>query len=323
MLVSEIALQQTPVSAASRSPTGPGWPGGRSRPRWPPTLQARQSGSGAAWAIPAAPAAATRPGCARPLREGARGEAEEARRQKVPTRSSPAIAATKSRPPTRALLAPPASAATRQRRWGRLRLRRSPRGPRHERPASPSRGWPPARSSRLQPSTAEYRLAESLLPEASASLRPRWSVAVMELGALTCTAARPQMRHLPGIDPPSQVAGERQPASRDQASRPALRGHRLPPRSSRALAAVLLRDSAQPVPPERFDLVWPDTPQRARALDGLVADGLADPLPNGTFALPALCRPDIEGHFVDTVTTCDRSLDAESGHHVYKANGSD
>ena len=27
-------------------------------------------------------------------------------------------------------------------------------------------------------------------------------------------------------------------------------------------------------------------------------------------------------HFVDVVTTCDRSLDPQSGHHVYKANGS-
>ena len=42
-----------------------------------------------------------------------------------------------------------------------------------------------------QPSTAEYRLAESLLPEDPATAA-RWSVAVMELGALTCTAARPK-----------------------------------------------------------------------------------------------------------------------------------
>ncbi len=53
----------------------------------------------------------------------------------------------------------------------------------------------------------------------------------------------------------------------------------------------MLRDSAQPVRQHDFDLVWPDTPQRARALDGLVADGLADPLPNGTFALPSLRGP--------------------------------
>src|SRR6201992_638631 len=37
-----------------------------------------------------------------------------------------------------------------------------------------------------QPSTAEYRFAESLLPE-DAAIAARWSVAVMELGALACT----------------------------------------------------------------------------------------------------------------------------------------
>ncbi len=33
--------------------------------------------------------------------------------------------------------------------------------------------------------------------------------------------------------------------------------------------------------------VWDEPVQRARALDGLVADGLVDPLPDGTYALPA------------------------------------
>src|SRR6201996_4917030 len=42
-----------------------------------------------------------------------------------------------------------------------------------------------------QPSTAEYRLAESLLPEDPATAAP-WSVAGLGLGALTCTAARPK-----------------------------------------------------------------------------------------------------------------------------------
>ena len=44
-----------------------------------------------------------------------------------------------------------------------------------------------------QPSAAEYRLAESLLPDDDA-VAARWSVAVMELGALICTAAAPAMR---------------------------------------------------------------------------------------------------------------------------------
>jgi hypothetical protein len=35
-----------------------------------------------------------------------------------------------------------------------------------------------------------------------------------------------------------------------------------------------------------FDAVWAGQAQLARALDGLVADGLVDPLPDGRFALP-------------------------------------
>ena len=41
------------------------------------------------------------------------------------------------------------------------------------------------------PTAMEVKLAESLLP-AEPELAPRWSVAVMELGALVCTADRPR-----------------------------------------------------------------------------------------------------------------------------------
>jgi A/G-specific adenine glycosylase len=53
----------------------------------------------------------------------------------------------------------------------------------------------------------------------------------------------------------------------------------------RLLAAV--RDAApEPVEGTRLDACWDEPVQRARALDGLVADGLLDPLPDGRFALP-------------------------------------
>jgi A/G-specific adenine glycosylase len=136
-----------------------------------------------------------------------------------------------------------------------------------------------------QPSTAEYRLAESLLPEDPATAA-RWSVAVMELGALTCTAARPKCGTCPVSTHCKWLANGSPPA----ATRPAGQRYEGTDRQCRGRLLALLRESPAPVSPERFDLVWPDTPQRARALDGLVADGLVDPLPNGTFALPALCH---------------------------------
>ena len=48
----------------------------------------------------------------------------------------------------------------------------------------------------------------------------------------------------------------------------------------------MLRESGDPVPRADFDAVWAGQVQLARALDGLVADGLVDPLPDGRFALP-------------------------------------
>ena len=49
---------------------------------------------------------------------------------------------------------------------------------------------------------------------------------------------------------------------------------------------ALLRDSAEPVEGSVLDGAWHEPVQRARALDGLVADGLVDPLPDGRYALP-------------------------------------
>jgi A/G-specific adenine glycosylase len=132
-----------------------------------------------------------------------------------------------------------------------------------------------------QPSTAEYRFAESLLPP-DAAVAARWSVGVMELGALTCTAASPRCDDCPvaaqcawlAAGPP---AAEVTPVGhRDEWTHPPCRGRLL----------AVLRDSPDPVALARFDAVWPDDTQRARALDALVADGLIDPLPDGRFALP-------------------------------------
>ena len=133
-----------------------------------------------------------------------------------------------------------------------------------------------------QPSTAEYRLAESLLPE-DPPTAARWSVAVMELGALTCTAARPKCGTCPVSTNCKWLANGSPPAT----TRPQAQRYEGTDRQCRGRLLSLLRDSPAPVPLDRFDLIWPPTPQRARALDGLIADGLVDPLPDAQFALPS------------------------------------
>ena len=74
------------------------------------------------------------------------------------------------------------------------------------------------------PSVAERRLAESLLP-AEASVAARWSVAVMELGALVCTAAGPRCGTCPVARDCAWLAAGRPRRARrgGQAPDPALR----------------------------------------------------------------------------------------------------
>jgi A/G-specific adenine glycosylase len=131
------------------------------------------------------------------------------------------------------------------------------------------------------PSVAERKMAESLLPH-QPGLAPRWSVAIMELGALTCRASSPRCATCPvAASCAWRLAGK--PAATGQR-----RGQRYEgtDRQCRGRLLAVLRDADRPVEAAALDAAWPDATQRARALDGLVADGLVDPLPSGAFALP-------------------------------------
>ena len=140
------------------------------------------------------------------------------------------------------------------------------------------------------PSVAERRLAESLLP-AEPAVAARWSVAVMELGALVCTAASPRCDTCPVAGDCAWLAAGRPEDpknSRDPAGAAGRRTQRYDgtDRQCRGRLLAVLRDSGVPVSRADFDAVWAGPAQLARALDGLVADGLVDPLPDGRFALP-------------------------------------
>src|SRR5205823_14151435 len=94
-------------------------------------------------------------------------------------------------------------------------------------------------------SVAERRLAESLLP-AEPAVAARWSVAVMELGALVCTAAGPRCGDCP-------VARECAWLAADQTLRPARTVRRRAQRydgtdrQCRGRLLAVLRDSGGPV----------------------------------------------------------------------------
>ncbi|MFI7494035.1 A/G-specific adenine glycosylase [Kocuria sp. M4R2S49] len=146
---------------------------------------------------------------------------------------------------------------------------------------------------------AELRLAEELMPEDDA-LAVRWNQAVMELGALVCTARSPRCEQCPVRDACAWVAaGRPEPVETPRGQR----WHGTDRQVRGAIMAVLRAGSAPvpalhltgPVdvatgaglPPEALraldalhGLEAPEE-QRLRALEGLVRDGLAVAGPGG------------------------------------------
>ncbi|WP_432491819.1 A/G-specific adenine glycosylase [Kineococcus gypseus] len=130
----------------------------------------------------------------------------------------------------------------------------------------------------------ETRLAEALLPQDPATAA-RWSVGVMELGALVCTARSPRCPACPLLDRCAWVA-----AGRPAHDGPAKRVQRWAgtDRQVRGRLLAVLRAADGPVGAGELEAAWTtDAAQRARCLDGLVADGLVEPLADGRFALPS------------------------------------
>src|SRR5205085_571160 len=128
----------------------------------------------------------------------------------------------------------------------------------------------------------DLTLVEDLLPaepEAAATA----SVALMELGALVCTARSPRCDVCPLAGDCAWLARGR-PALTVAVKRP--QGYAGTDRQVRGRLLAVLRDSDEPVAADLLAQVWDEPVQRARALDGLVADGLVDPLPDGRFGLP-------------------------------------
>jgi A/G-specific adenine glycosylase len=138
--------------------------------------------------------------------------------------------------------------------------------------------FPPANLS-----AAETRMAESLLP-ADSGVAARWSVAVMELGALVCTAARPRCAECPvAVSCTWRLAG-RPPSAAPRA----VQRYAGTDRHCRGALLAILREATSPVTADQLAGAWPHAAQRARALDGLVADGLAEVHPDDTFTLPGM-----------------------------------
>jgi A/G-specific adenine glycosylase len=111
---------------------------------------------------------------------------------------------------------------------------------------------------------------------------PRFSVALMELGATVCTARSPRC----GICPLSVCAWRSAgyPAATSQARR--AQRYAGTDRQVRGRLLDVLRGNDFPVTRAELDVAWlADTAQRDRALDSLLVDGLVEQTADGRFAL--------------------------------------
>lgn len=124
---------------------------------------------------------------------------------------------------------------------------------------------------------------EALLPSSDVDARA-FNVAMMELGALVCTARNPACEACP-------IAAQ---CVWRAAGYPEFEGKRAPvqkkfegsDRQVRGLILKELRASDVAVTQAELDGVWPDAAQRARALAGLLTDGLVVAV-DGGFELPS------------------------------------
>ncbi len=130
---------------------------------------------------------------------------------------------------------------------------------------------------------ADLARVEQLLPadpEAAAVA----SAALMELGAVICTARAPRCTHCPVATTCAWLAAG-QPALETPVSRP--QGYAGTDRQVRGRLLAVLRDAHGPVAADLLAQVWTQPVQRDRALASLVQDGLVVALPGQRYGLPS------------------------------------
>lgn len=130
---------------------------------------------------------------------------------------------------------------------------------------------------------AEVDLAARLLPEDDEQAAT-WNVAVMELGALICTARSPRCGRCPVED----LCAWRRAGSPAHVGPPR---HGQPwegtDRQCRGRILQALRESEGPVTDAVLRATWPERAQHERCLDALVHEGLVEPLGDNRFQLPS------------------------------------
>jgi A/G-specific adenine glycosylase len=119
------------------------------------------------------------------------------------------------------------------------------------------------------PTTAERATALDRVPDAQPA---GYSVAVMELGAMVCRSRSPRCGDCPVAAACRWRAAERPALPAPRRAQP----YDGTDRQARGRILAVLRESSEPVSRVRIDAVWPEPTQRQRALAGLLEDGLVE-----------------------------------------------
>jgi A/G-specific adenine glycosylase len=132
---------------------------------------------------------------------------------------------------------------------------------------------------------AEREVADETLPDDD-ERAATFSVALMEFGALICRARAPECAGCPLATRCAwRLAGYPAPVGPVRASQ----RYAGTDRQARGVVLAMLRSQAGPVRRSQLRTAWADDVQLARAIDGLVADGLIEPAggrPHDRFQLP-------------------------------------
>lgn len=133
---------------------------------------------------------------------------------------------------------------------------------------------------------AELQEVAALLPDDGRG--PRFAAALMELGALVCTAANPACDRCPLHTECAWVRAGRPEPHPEELAKAKKRVQKFAgtDRQVRGLIMKVLREADAPVEKQAIDVVWPDAAQRSRALFSLIDDGLAVQDDAGYFHLP-------------------------------------
>lgn len=134
------------------------------------------------------------------------------------------------------------------------------------------------------PTAHERRRAAAAMPD-DAERANVWNAAIMEFGALVCTARAPACQSCPLHHSCAWQRAGHPPSPLPQRGAQRWEGT---DRQARGALLREIREADEPVGGDRLAAAWPQDRQRERALASLIEDGLVEPVDRRRYTLPGV-----------------------------------